>query len=160
MEILTIDEVIEHCERQVRQFNKVADERDAEFLNSNFGKIFMEHKLTAEWLKELKEYRDAEEQVFKVTGADLASMIGEYMHYYNLKIEGRLLELPCKFGDTVYEANLRHEYVIKRTVAAIMIRNNSIWVRNGCGDSFEYGVEVFLTREEAKAELERMGVSV
>lgn len=49
----------------------------------------------------LAEYEDLEEQVLKSTGTDLASMVGEFMHYYNLKKENRLLELPCKVGDEV-----------------------------------------------------------
>lgn len=47
----------------------------------------------------LAEYEDLEEQVLKSTGTDLASMVGEFMHYYNLKKENRLLELPCKVED-------------------------------------------------------------
>lgn len=47
----------------------------------------------------LREYEDLEEQVLKSTGTDLASMVGEFMHYYNLKKENRLLELPCKVED-------------------------------------------------------------
>ena len=51
----------------------------------------------------LREYEDLEEQVLKSTGTDLASMVGEFMHYYNLKKENRLLELPCKVGDKLYK---------------------------------------------------------
>ena len=79
----------------------------------------------------LREYEDAEEQ-------------------------GLLLRLPCKVGDTLYEASRQWKTVITRTVAAIVICNNNIWIRNGCGDTFEYGAEVFLTREEAEAALAGM----
>lgn len=57
------------------------------------------------WLKvyfKLKEYEDTEEQLLKAAEVDLQSMIGEFMHYYNMQKEGRLVELPCKVGDVVY----------------------------------------------------------
>ena len=107
-------------------------------------------------IDKLAEYENLEEQVLKATGADLPSMIGEFMHYYNLQKEGRLVELPCKVGDTVYEANHFWNLVLERNVASVDIYRDSICVKNGCGDSFEFGKEVFLTKEEAEAALERM----
>lgn len=76
--------------------------------------------------------------------------------YEDAEEQGLLVMLPCKVEDTLYEASIQWKEVLIRTVAAIVICNNSIWVRNGCGDSFEYGVEVFLTREEAEAALAEM----
>lgn len=93
--------------------------------------VFLQNCYDRKLYNKLKEYEDAEEQ-------------------------GLLLRLPCKVGDTLYEASRQWETVITRTVAAIVICNNSIWIRNGCGDSFEYGVEVFLTKAEAEAALERI----
>ena len=78
MERLTIDEVIEHCERTAGN----AEMMFREIHNSdNFEKIasknYWEHKQTGEWLKELKRYKDLEEA-------------------------GRLVVLPCKVGETVW----------------------------------------------------------
>lgn len=66
--------------------------------------LLVKSKLSGEFgtqtiLQALAEYEDLEEQVLKSTGTDLASMVGEFMHYYNLKKENRLLELPCKVED-------------------------------------------------------------
>lgn len=76
MERLTIDEVIEHCNKTCDMTEKIAKARGHE-LESIESKQFWEHYQVREWLKELKSYRDAEEQ-------------------------GLLLRLPCKVGDTVY----------------------------------------------------------
>lgn len=118
--------------------------------------VFIENCYDRKLYNKLREYEDAEEQVLNATGADLKSMIGEFMHYYNLQKEGRLKELPCKIGDIVYEANKYWSEVIPRTVASIAFYKNSIWLRDGCGDSFEYGIEAFLTMEEAEKALEEM----
>lgn len=106
-----------------------------ERLTSNNEEIkTLQAKNATYWLKvyfKLKEYEDAEEQ-------------------------GLLVRLPCKVGDVFYEASRQWKTVLERKVASIAIYNNSMWLRNGCGDSFEYGVEVFLTKEEAEKALEEM----
>lgn len=93
--------------------------------------VFLQNCYDRKIYNRLREYEDAEEQ-------------------------GLLIRLPCKVGDTLYEASRQWETVITRTVAAIVIYNNNIWIRNGCGDTFEYGVEVFLTKEEAEKALAEM----
>ena len=59
---LTIDEVIEHCKRKVavweRRFSRGLDKNASD----DFIKEYWEHKQVAEWLKELKEYKQLEEQ--------------------------------------------------------------------------------------------------
>lgn len=52
-ERLTMQEVIEHCERAVIQ---------AEMLRFTDTKQYMEHKQVREWLEELQHYKDLEEQ--------------------------------------------------------------------------------------------------
>ena len=132
---------------------------DAELYKQGKCKFFdksVEHCHEKRMNDKLREYEDAEEQLLKAAGVDLQSMVGEFMHYYTLQKEGRLVELPCKVGDTVYEANHFWNRVIERNVAFVLICKSSIYVKNGCGDSFEFGKECFLTREEAEAALERM----
>lgn len=144
---LKIDEVIEHCDRQVNQISRFFDMTDDEILKSNFGKTFMEHKLTAEWLRELKAYRDAEEQ-------------------------GKLIHLPCKVGDDIYEfENIDIESCLKNgfcysdiyvqwTVKSFEIDDlGDIWIHTYRKDPFSYservlkadeiGKTVFMTRKEA-----------
>ena len=79
MEKLSIDEVIEHCNRTCDMTEKIAKARGHE-LESIESKHFWEHYQVREWLKELKQYKDAEEQ-------------------------GLLLRLPCKVGTYIYIIN-------------------------------------------------------
>lgn len=78
MERLTIDEIIEHCDRKTGMYEKVCDVKYLETAVMGNGiKEYWEHKQVAEYLKKLKEYESLEEQ-------------------------DRLIKLPCKVGDTVY----------------------------------------------------------
>lgn len=54
---LTIDEVIEHCNRTCDMTEKLAKARGHE-LESIESKQFWEHYHVREWLKELKQYRE------------------------------------------------------------------------------------------------------
>lgn len=79
MERLTINEIIEHCDRKTRMYEKACDVKYLETTTMNNSiKEYWEHKQVAEYLRKLKEYEDLEEQ-------------------------GRLLKLPCKVGDTVWQ---------------------------------------------------------
>ena len=81
MSRLTMQEVIEHCEKTAKRIEENVKycrewlEMEQSPLKS---KNYLEHKQTAEWLKELQRYKD-------------------------LADESRLIELPCKVGDTVYK---------------------------------------------------------
>ena len=78
MERLTIDEIIEHCDRKTEMYEKVCDIEYLEKTTMNNPiKEYWEHKQVAEYLRKLKEYEDLEEQ-------------------------GRLVKLPCKVGDSIY----------------------------------------------------------
>ena len=76
MERLTIDEVIEHCNKTCDMTEKIAKARGHE-LESIESNQFWEHYQVRAWLKELKQYKNLEEQ-------------------------GLLLRLPCKVGTSVY----------------------------------------------------------
>ena len=85
----------------------------------------------ADWLEELKRYRDLEEQ-------------------------GRLLVLPCKVGDVVYE-------IIEETVPNRYFYINEWPVQDVSAKAVKYADEweqydyenLYFTREEAEAALER-----
>lgn len=79
MEKLTIDEIIRHCKRKTEQYEQLLGKECLETmpLNSSVIKEYWEHRQVAEYLRKLKDYEDLGEQ-------------------------GRLVELPCKVGDTVY----------------------------------------------------------
>lgn len=89
--------------------------------------------------------------------------------------EGKLIELPCKAGDTVYYLGGHYERhktkvyvneVIKGIVDHITIGQKGVpqidvcndenaWTTFDCVDDF--GKNVFLTREEAEKKLEELG---
>lgn len=85
----------------------------------------------ADWLEELKRYRDLEDQ-------------------------GRLLVLPCKVGDTVYEiieetVPNRYFYISEwkvQDVSVKAVKYADEW------ESYDYE-NLYFTREEAEAALER-----
>lgn len=58
MERLTIDEIIGHCNRKARMYEKACDIKYLETTAmSNSIKEYWEHKQVAGWLEELKQYR-------------------------------------------------------------------------------------------------------
>ena len=128
----SIEELIEHCERQKKRMGAMC-------VNSS-NILLLEHMDTAEYLKELKEYKDAEEQ-------------------------GLLIRLPCKVGDIVYQItrNFISTYRIRNF---IHYNNGNIFFDWECINGIyvnvqgfridDVGKTVFLTREEAEAALERM----
>ena len=128
MERLTIDEVIEHCNRQTERmennFGRSQLEEKPMMGNLNIMKHYWEHRQVAKWLKELKEYRDLEEQ-------------------------GRLIVLPCKIGDTIYITGSRY----RRGRIESWINTGKFRI----SDMEELGKHIFLTKEEAEKALEEMG---
>lgn len=78
MERLTIDEIIEHCDRKTGMYEKACDVKYLETAVMGNGiKEYWEHKQVAEYLKKLKEYEDLEKQ-------------------------GRFIKLPAKDGATAH----------------------------------------------------------
>ena len=88
--------------------------------------------------------------------------------YEDLKEQGRLIELPCKIGDTVYYINTHnrlslfkntvYEAKVARFVTTRYGTSIVIQIRNeyGCTELYSednYNKTVFLTKEEAEAAL-------
>lgn len=138
MERLSIDEVIEHCNKTCDMTEKIAKARGHE-LQSIESKKFWEHYQVREWLKELKKYKDAEEQ-------------------------GLLLKLPCKVGDTVY--SVTRDFISEYTICSIEMYNEGFFFNWRCEKgiyinvrgftNFDIGETVFLTKEEAEQALAEM----
>lgn len=148
MERLTLEEAI-------AQVKEIAEKnyRGAEFesidsidddIKTNCIKCAEEHMQLAEWLEELKSYKDLEEH-------------------------GLLVRLPCNVGDTVYRVNAgAKQPIIPMTVSEIhfLCYKNERAVRfdaigkedmgESCYRLEDIGRIVFLTREEAKKKLEEM----
>lgn len=104
-------------------------------------------------INKLAHYEDLEETLMKSAEIDIDSMVGEFMHYYNLQKENRLIELPCKFGDTVYEIHYDFpddDYTYSCPYYYIHEVKFTI-------DSLAGWEEwVFLTKEEAEAKLKEL----
>lgn len=148
MERLTIDEIIEHCDRKARMYEKACDIKYLETTAmSNSIKEYWEYKQVAEYLKKLKEYEDLEEQ-------------------------GLLLRLPCKAGDKIYQ--ISENFIEPCTVETIFVSDDVDKDGNHCNMAeihysrydcpytsaeiyfTDIGKTVFLTQEEAEAKLTEM----
>lgn len=150
MERLSIDEVIEHCKRHTERMESHSGRSQLEETpigNSNIMKQYWEHRQVAEWLEQLKHYKDAEEQ-------------------------GLLYRMPCKAKQIVYilDPNLcqRIHRPFKCEVDEFVIDGKSCFaVLNGCEHYYamrrfkavnidNFGKTVFLTREAAEQAFEAM----
>lgn len=136
MERLTIDEIIEHCDRKTKMYEKACDIKYLETTMNNSTKEYWEHKQVAEYLRKFKDYESLEEQ-------------------------GRLLKLPCKFGTEVYNItwwdDVQEKVVVKgktyyRTVHKHIVSKSAF----SYFDIGEFGKTVFLTKSEAEAKLKEL----
>ena len=98
MERLTIDEIIEHCDRKTGMYEKACDVKYLETaVMGNRIKEYWEHKQVAEYLRKLKDYEDLEEQ-------------------------GRLIKLPCKDVYFIVDANNpKYALVMRKSVRELAI---------------------------------------
>ena len=121
---------------------------------------------------ELQLYKDNDKRIKGMTGMDMAEASARFTSYMKMKDEGRLIELPCKVGDTVYDVVLcvDNQYHIKEMVAKAVRPYGAIrWIKDKppklwnvyLDSDYEYayrhfcdfGKTVFLTKAEAEAKL-------
>ena len=149
MERLTLEEAIKHAKEVADMNYNDAEKFDSNdsvenYMKANCMKCAEQHEKLAEWLEELKSYKDLEEQ-------------------------GLLVRLPCKIGDTVYRVNAgAKQPIIPMTVLEIhfLCYKNERAVRfdtidkedmgQSCYRLEDIGRIVFLTNEEAEKKLEEM----
>lgn len=93
----------------------------------------------------------------KLTGSyhrgefEATACIEKLAEYEDLEEQGKLLKLPCAVGDTVYTINSispEKHFIYDFELDALHLALNAI---NG-----KFGKEVFVTREEAEAALEKV----
>ena len=139
MERLTLDEAIKYI-KEVVQKNRKNKEKNTIVIPNSFissADCAEKYEQVAKWLKELKSYKEAEEQ-------------------------GLLVRLPCKVGDDLY--CIVNGEVKKLKVHSFGIPDFEITdIEFKYVDGFkivrfvgEVGKTVFLTREAAKKKLEEM----
>lgn len=148
MERLTLEEAIKHAKEVADTNYNDAEKFDSNdsvenYMKANCMKCAEQHEKLAEWLEELKSYKEAEKQSL-------------------------LVRLPCKVGDTVYRVNAgAKQPIIPMTVSEIhfLCYKNERAVRfdaigkedmgESCYRLEDIGRIVFLTHEEAE-KLEEM----
>ena len=132
---MTLDEAIENARKVVNNCHQplMTFETMNSIVKDNCRE---EHEQLAQWLEELKKYKELEEQ-------------------------GRLVQLPCKIGAEVYNTtwwdDVQEKVVIKgktyyRTVHKHKVTKSTF----SYFDIGEFGKTIFLTKEEAEARLKEM----
>ena len=149
MERLTIDEIIEHCDRKTGMYEKSCDVKYLETaVMGNRIKEYWEHKQVSEYLRKLKDYEDLEEQ-------------------------GRLIKIPCKLGDTVWQImavgvqgkNIKYG-IFKAVVTTISVDYQMNFLLSTITEDEEryrnevtstaIGETMFFTKSEAEAKLKEL----
>lgn len=144
MERLTLDEAIKHAKEIADMNYNDAEKFDSNdsvenYMKANCIKCAEEHEQLAEWLEELKSYKDAKEH-------------------------GLLVRLPCKVGDTVYVPTRNFVSELRITMVSVNMHeayfswmlNSGIYPNLDGFSKSKLGKSVFLTREEAERKLEEM----
>lgn len=135
-ERLTIDKAIAHA-KEVAEKNYLqgmlchANPNDEEL--DKCIECGREHEQLAEWLKDLQHYKDLEEQ-------------------------GRLIELPCKIGDTVWDIKwwddtTETRVIDGKTYFRHIMKHKVTKSQFSLFDYKDFGKTVFLTKAEAEAAL-------
>ena len=137
MERLTLDEAIKHAKEVADMNYNDAEKFDSNdsvenYMKANCIKCAEEHEQLAEWLEELKSYKDLEEQ-------------------------GLLVRLPCKVGDTMYDIVGKPLRIVEHKVDAFHIDKKGFHLQiiNGVLEK-KQEAKVYFSREEAKKKLEEM----
>ena len=158
MERLTLEDAIKHAKEVADMNYNDAEKFDSNdsvenYMKANCMECAEQHEKLAEWLEELKSYKEAEEQ-------------------------GLLVRLPAKIGDDIYKIPSKANYdlnvlngykannrVYHQKVYSIVFSQrgwfvqcdkDSIHAPNVICLDVEYGKTWFLTREEAEKKLEEM----
>ena len=191
MERLTLEEVIKHA-KEVAKTNLAEatyNFPDLKEYYDNCSECANQHNQLAEWLEELKSYKDIgtpkELKELKENGAftglelaKLAIMQKELKKYKDSEEQGLLVRLPVKIGDDIYKIPSKANYdlnvlngykannrVYHQKVYSIVFSQrgwfiqcdkDSIYVPNVICADIGYGRTWFLTREEAEKKLEEM----
>lgn len=175
MERLTLDEAIKHA-KEVAKINRAEATYNFPELKEHYdncSECANQHNQLAEWLEELKSYKDIgtlkELKELKENGTftgleltKLAIMQKELKEYKDLETQGLLVRLPCKVGDDLY--CIVNGEVKKLKVHSFGVPDFEITdIEFKYVDGFkivrfvgEVGKTVFLTSEEAEKKLDEM----
>lgn len=134
MERLTLDEAIKYIKEVVCKNRKNKEKNTIVIPNSFISSADCAEKYeqVAKWLKELKSYKEAEEQ-------------------------GLLVRLPCKVGDTMYDIVEKPLRIVEHKVDAFHIDKKGFHLQiiNGILEKNQES-KVYFSREEAEKKSEEM----
>lgn len=145
---MNIDEAIEHSREKANEQRYYANFEHNGIMHQSCIKCAEEHEQLADWLEQLKEYQQLGEQ-------------------------GRLIKLPCKVGDIVWDNDYGRpcaytitafsfgeceEYICEpvTTKEVVFYYANSSGSITGSFAESEIGKSVFLSESEAEAKLEEL----
>lgn len=135
---MTLDEAIKHAKAKAKEQRYYAKFEHNRMMYQSCIKCSEEHEQLAEWLEQLKEYQQLEEQ-------------------------GRLIKLPCKIGSVLYEINDLTGFITERDIDKIEIfecPTPHIFLTSGryyrMSASRDFGRTVFATKSEAEAKLKEL----
>lgn len=148
MERLTLDKAIKHAKEVADMNYNDAEKFDSNdsvenYMKANCMKCAEQHEKLAEWLEELKSYKEAEEQ-------------------------GLLVRLPCKVGTEVFcyfpgdshytKCQIKKIEICQSIFGNICCFAESVAQRGRCCRYYdnEFGKFLFLTREDAEKKLEEL----
>ena len=145
---MNIDEFIEHTKEKAEEYKYRASFFESDNpMNKACIKVAKDHEQLAEWFEKSKEYQQLEEQ-------------------------DRLIKLPCKVGDTVYQ--IFENFIEPCTVEVIFLGDYTDKDGNHCnmaeihydredcpcvlGDIYftDFGKTVFLTKSAAEEKLKEL----
>lgn len=152
MNRLTLDEAIKHAKEVADMNYNDAEKFDSNdsvenYMKANCMECAEQHEKLAEWLEELKSYKEAEEQGLLVRLPDDLNRILYQVNYRWKCTEYGEENNKCEIYDCKCECDIRKEYYI----AEVDLQDILIKSYYNCLGEF-----LFLTREEAEKKLEEM----
>ena len=95
-------------------------------------------------------------------GCNIVAMYNKLKGYEDLEEQGRLIELPCKIGDTVWDIKWWDDITETKVIDGEkyfrrVMKHKVTKSKFSLFDYDNFGKTVFLTREEAEAALKEVG---
>ena len=120
----------------------------------------MAKRLTMTYKDEVTTYDPIDVYNNSYSQINFQNILRKLARYEDLEEQGRLIELPCEIGDTIWTIDPDINFIDDFKVTDIDIVKEGIAICNhylgySC-DFNDFGNTVFLTREEAEAKLKEL----
>ena len=119
----------------------------------------MAKRLTMTYKDEVTTYDPIDVYNNSYSQINFQNILRKLAHYEDLEEQGRLIELPCAVGDTVYDiASIAGIKIRKQIVDGIEYTEDGFFIYANEDEWLgRLGDLVFLTKEEAEAKLKERG---